>query len=146
MYDNARRTGRITQGEAQRFAEMDARLNRFRADLARDGISLQDCQRISAAIAREREEVIRMTRSDPGVRRCMGDNWRARDDIYRVYNDAWYAGRIDVNEAQRFKAMESRLQNYYNDLARDGLTMEDCYRIGNLIARDRATVDAMARY
>lgn len=146
MYDDARRRGRITPGESQRFAEMEARLTAFRRDLARDGITLQDCQRIGAAIARERDEVIRMTRSDPGVRRCMSDNWRARDDIYRIYNDARYAGRIDVNEAQRFKAMETRLQNYYNDLARDGLTMDDCYRIANLISRDRAVVEGMARY
>lgn len=146
LYDDARRRGRITPGEAQRFAAMDGRLNALRNDLERPGITLQTCQGIGGSIAREREEVIRMTRTDPGVRQCMANNLRARDDIYRIYNDALRAGRIDVNEAQRFRQMEARLQGFQTELQRDGLTMDDCYRIGNAIARERGAVEAMARY
>jgi hypothetical protein len=146
LYDNARRSGRITPGEAQRFAAMDARLNAIRSDMERPGIILPECQRIGGAIARERDEVIRMTRSDPGVRQCMANNWRTREDIYRIYNEALRTGRIDVNEAQRFKQMEARLQGFQAELQRDGLTMDDCNRIGNALARERGAVEAMARY
>lgn len=146
LYDDARRRGRITRGEAQRFAAIDARLNALRGDLERPGMTLADCQHISGALARERDEVIRMTRFDPGVRQCMADNMRARDGVYRVYYDALHAGRINANEAQRFRDIEARLSRYQADLAADGLSMNDCHRIGNAIMRERAAVDAMVRY
>ena len=95
LYDDARCRGRVVPSEAQRFAAIDGRLTAMRRDLERPGMTLADCQRISGAIVREREEVIQMTRFDPSVRRCMGDNWRAREDIYRIYNNALAAGRID---------------------------------------------------
>lgn len=146
LYDDARRRGRITPGEAQRFAAIDSRLNGLRSDLERPGMTLADCQRISGAIARERDEVIRMTRFDPGVRQCMADNMRARDAVYRVYNDALHAGRIDAGEARRFRDIDARLTRYQADLAMDGLSMNDCHRIGSAIMRERAAVDAMVRY
>ena len=143
IYERARRSGRINPAEAQHFNAMEARLANFRAQLARDGISLQDCQRISGAIARERDEVIRMSRYDPGVARCVADNRRAHDDIYAVYNNAQRAGRIRPGEAQRFQAMEKRLAAFQADVKRDGYTLADCQAVSRALVKERAVVNQM---
>jgi len=145
QYENAKRAGRINPSEAQRFNAMEARLNNLRNDLRREGMSLQDCQRISGAIAHERDEVTRMSRYDPATARCVSDNRRAHEEVYRVFNDGTRSGRIDADEAKRFKTMEERLRNYQGELKRDGLSLAECQRIGGAIARERVIVDGMLR-
>lgn len=98
-YERARAAGRISPAEARQFSEMEARLRNFRTQLAWDGLTLQDCQRLGSAIARERDKVARMTRRDPNVARCMADNRRAHQAVYDTYNNAVRAGRIDAGEA-----------------------------------------------
>ena len=144
-YERARRAGRIDPREAQHFNAMEARLRNLRIELGRDGITLQDCQRIGGAIARERNEVARMTRSDPAVARCVADNQRAHQEVVGLYENARRSGRINPNEAQRFNAMEARLQNLRTDLASDGISLQDCQRINGAIAKERAAVEQMVR-
>jgi hypothetical protein len=146
IYENARQSGRIPPNEAQRFNAVEGWLQNYRRDLARDGLTMQDCQRLSGAIAQQREEVLRMSRHDSLVQRCMADNRRAHDTVYSIYNDALRAGRIDGYEAQQFAAIDQRLRRYQADIQRDGVRLEDCQRLGNAIARERAAVDGMARY
>jgi hypothetical protein len=100
---------------------------------------------MSGAIAQERDEVVRMSRYESPVPRCMADNRRARDAVYSVYNDALRAGRIDVNEAQQFAAIDQRLRRFETEIRRDGVSLEECQRLGNAIARERAMVDNMVR-
>jgi ribosomal protein L7Ae-like RNA K-turn-binding protein len=145
LYENAKRSGRINPSEAQRFNAIDARLQNLRADLGRDGIAMQECQRIGGAIARERAEVTRMAQHDPGVARCVADNRRAHEELYKVYNNALRAGRIDAGEAQRFQAIDKRLNGFQAEIKRDGLSLAECQRIGSAIARERALVEKMAR-
>lgn len=145
QYENARRSGRISPAEAQRFNAIEARLNNLRNDLARDGMSMQDCQRIGGAITREREEVTRMSRYDPATARCQADNRRAHEEVHRVYNDGVRSGRIAPGEAKRFQAIEGRLRNFQADLKREGLSLAECQRIGRAIAQERAAVDGMVR-
>lgn len=145
QFENARRAGRINPQEAQRFNAIEGRLNNMRANLASDGISMQDCQRISGAIARERDEVTRMSQYDPGVGRCVADNRRAHDEVHRVYNDGVRSGRISAGEAQRFQAVEGRLRTLQADMRRDGMTLAECQRMSAAIARERKIVDSMIR-
>ena len=145
MYSSASRSGRIDPGEARQFQAMEDRLRNFRAELARDGLSLRDCERIGAAISRERDEVARMTRSDPGLGRCLADARRAHQETSALFEQARRSGRIDPREAQQFNAMEGRLANFRAELARDGLSMSDCQRITGAIARERGEVERMAR-
>ncbi len=145
-YENARRAGHINPGEAQRFRAMEARLNNLRTELARDGTSLQDCQRIAGAIARERDEVIRMARYEPASARCMSDNRRAHWALYEVYNEGVRAGRIDANEAQQFRQMDERLKRFQNAIRQDGVSMDECQRLARTIAQERAIVDRMVQY
>lgn len=145
LYENAKRSGRINPSEARRFNAIDARLQNLRADLGRDGISLQECQRIGGAIARERDEVTRMAKHDPGVARCVADNRRAHEELYKVYNNALRAGRIEASEAQRFQAIDKRLNGFQAEIKRDGLSLAECQRIGGAIAKERALVEKMAR-
>ena len=144
MYSAASRSGRIDPAEAQQFQAMEGRLRKFRADLARDGLSLRDCERIGMAIARERDEVARMSRSDPGLGRCVADARRSHQDLLALYENARRSGRIDPREAQQFNAMEARLANMRNELARDGLSMPDCQRISAALGRERAEVERMS--
>lgn len=146
LYENARRAGRINPREAQRFNSIEGRLQNLKNDLARDGISLQDCQRIGGAIAWERDEVLRMSRYVSPLTQCVADNRRAHDDIYIVYNEARRAGRIDGREAQQFAAIDQRLRNYQAAVQRDGMTLNECQRVGQAIAQERAIVDRMAQY
>lgn len=146
MYENARRSGQINPGEAQRFNAMEARLRNLQNDLGRDGISLQDCQRIGGAVARERDEVLRMGRQEPVAARCMADNRRAHWAVYEVYNDAVRAGRIDSNEAQRFRDVDERLKKFQASIKRDGVSLDECQRLSRAIAQERAMVDSMAQY
>jgi hypothetical protein len=144
MYDAARRSGRISPREADAFNAMEARLRNYRADLARDGISLQDCRRIGSAIASMRDDVARMAQSDPGLGRCMADARRAHGEVYELYDRARRTGRINPREEREFNAMEARLADLKSDLARDGISMRDCQRIHGAIARVREEVDRMA--
>jgi len=146
MYENARRAGQINPGEAQRFNAMEARLKMLRAELARDGTSLQDCQRIGGAVARERDEVIRMARYEPASARCMADNRRAHWALYDVYNEGVRAGRIDGNEAQQFRQMDERLKKFQAAIRQDGVSLDECQRLARAIAQERAIVDRMVQY
>ncbi len=143
LYENARQAGRISPAEAQRFNAIQQRLRLLSGDVARDGLSLQDCQRIGASLAREREEVLRMSRTESPIRRCMADNQRAHDAVYTTYNDAVRSGRINPRESQQFAAIDQRLRGLQNDIRREPVTMDDCLRLGSAIARERSVVDRM---
>jgi hypothetical protein len=145
LYENARNSGRINPAEAQRFQAMEARLNNLRRDLARDGISLQDCRILANTLARDQEDVARMSRYDPGVGRCTAENRATHEATIRTYNDGARAGRIDAAEAARFHAIEQRLAGFQSELKRDGLSLQDCQRLARAIARERALVDAMVK-
>ena len=146
LYENAKRSGRISPSEAQHFNAMEARLGSARTELARDGLSLQECQRIGNGIARERDEVARMTRSDPAVARCMTDNRRAHQEVVALYENAKRSGRINPSEAQRFNAIDARLQKLRADLGRDGISLRECQRIDGAITRERNEVTRMAQH
>ena len=145
LYEDARRQGRINPAEQQRFNAMQAQWQNLRAALARDGLTLQDCRVIGNQIAQQREEIIRMSRVDPGVARCMAENRAAHEGVYAYYNDAVRAGSISPGESQRFAAVEKRLAGYQAQARRSGLTLTECQDIGRAIARERSVVDGMIR-
>lgn len=145
IYNRANRAGRIDPAEAQRFNALQIRLNNIVGQLNRGGLNLQECQYISGQIASERQEVIRMSRFDPGIGRCVADNRAAHNAVYTVYNDGVRTGRISGGEAQRFAAIEKRLTDYQAQAKRDGLTIAECQNISRAIARERAIVDGMIR-
>lgn len=143
LYENAKRAGKIDPGEAQRFNAMEGRLHNLRADLARDGITLRDCERIAGAIARERDEVNRMTRTDSATVRCVTENWRAHDAVYETYNEAARTGKISAGDAQQFRHIDERLKKFLPVLKRGSASLEECQRLSRAIARERTLVDAM---
>lgn len=145
-YERARQAGRINPAQAQQFSAMDARLRNVRGQLARDGLTLNECQYISGEIARMRDEVYRMARHDPALARCMADNRHAHQEVIGIYESARQSGRINPREAQRFNAIQGKLQNLRNELARDGLTLQDCQRMAGAIAYERDEVTRMSRY
>jgi len=64
------------------------------------------------------------------IRRCRSDNQQAHAEVFNTYEAARRAGRINPGEAGQFNAMEARLRNVQIELARDGLSMQECQRIG----------------
>ncbi len=145
LYEDARRRGRINPAEQQHFNAMQGQLQNLRAALARDGLTLRDCQGIGNQIAQNREEIVRMSRFDPGVARCVADNRAAHDGVYALYNGGVRDGRISPQESQRFAAIEKRLAQYQAQARRDGLTLAECQNIGRTIARERVAVENMYR-
>ena len=145
IYERARQAGRIDPAETQQFNAMQARLNYIGAQVARGGYTLAECQYVSNVLAKDRQEVIRMSRYDPGLRQCQAENLRAHNEVHRVYNDGQRAGRIRPEEAQHFSAMEKRLMRFQADLQRDGLTLAECQEISRAIAREHAIVNNMVR-
>ncbi|WP_143086062.1 hypothetical protein [Formivibrio citricus] len=144
LFQQARAAGRISPAEQQQFSAMEARLNNHRNMLARDGLTLAECQHISREIANERAAVQRMAASHSQVRQCRQDNQRAHGEVWQLFQQARAAGRISPSEQQQFSAMEARLNNHRNMLARDGLTLAECQHISREIANERAAVQRMA--
>lgn len=147
QFQRARSAGHISPAEQQQFSAMEARLNNHRHMLARNGLTLAECQHLGREIARERAEVQRMAASparDPRVHQCREDNRRAHSEAVNVFYRARSAGQINPMEAQRFRAIEDRLNNHRNMLARDGLTLAECQHLSREIARERAEVENMA--
>ncbi len=145
LYEDARRRGRINPAEQQRFNAMQGQLQNLRVGLARDGLSFQDCQIIGNQIAQQRDELVRMSRFDPGVARCVADNRAAHDAVYAIYNDGVRTGRISPGESQRFAAIEKRLAGYQAQARQEGLTLAECQNVGRAIARERGVVEGMIR-
>lgn len=148
LFQRARAAGRISPGEAQRFNEMEGHLHRHREMLARDGLTLPECQQIGRELVRERAEVQRMAASpahDPRVMQCRRDNQRTHAEVVDLFQRARAAGRINPGEMHRFNEMEGHLQRHREMLARDGLTLPECQQIGRELANERAAVQRMAR-
>ena len=80
------------------------------------------------------------------IRRCDADNRRAHAEVMDIYNRANRAGRIDPAEAQRFNAMQIRLNNIVGRLNRGGLTLQECQYISGEIANERQEVTRMSRF
>lgn len=145
IFQRARRAARISPAEARDFDVMDERLRRHERALARDGLTLDECERIGREIARERDAVRRMARHDDGTSQCRQDARRAHAEVVHMYRDAERAGRITPDERRRFDDRVERLRRHEAVLSRDGLTLEECGRLQAMIADDREFVRRMAR-
>lgn len=145
LYDRARRNNRISPAESREFNAMDDRLRRYERALARDGLTLPECEHIGREIAREREAVRRMARFDDGVAPCRDEARRAHGEVVRMYQDADRAGRINPGERRQFNDMVERLRRHEAALARDGMTLGECRQLQSMIADDREAVRRMTR-
>lgn len=145
LYDRARRSNRISPAEAREFNAMDDRLRRYERALARDGLTLAECEHIGREIAREREAVRRMARFDDGVAQCRDDARQAHAEVVRMYQDADRAGRINPSERRQFNDMVERLRRYEAALARNGMTLAECRQLQTAIADERDVVRRMSR-
>ena len=146
LYQRARQGNRITPAEAREFNAMDDRLRRYERALARDGLTLAECEHIGRAIGRERETVRRMSRSDPGVGKCRRDNQLAHADVMAMFAEAERTGRITQRERRRFDELQRRFRNYEAQLNGNGLTLAECQALGRTLAADAREVRQMAGY
>ena len=60
MHAKAVKDHMISKGEEHRFREMEGRLNRHRAELAKGGLTLQECETIGKELAKEKEVLAKM--------------------------------------------------------------------------------------
>lgn len=144
LFDRARRNNRISPEEAREFDRMDERLRRYQNVLARNGLTLRECEDIGREIAREREAVYRMSRRDPAVAQCRQDARQAHADVVRMYQDADRAGRINPNERRQFNDMVERLRRHEAALSRDGMNLGECRQLQSMIADEREVVRRMS--
>ncbi|HQB38889.1 MAG TPA: hypothetical protein PL053_06400 [Deltaproteobacteria bacterium] len=147
MFIQARNRGNISPAEQQQFRAMEQRLNAIKQNLSRGGLTLPECQRISQEIARERATVQRMAATpaqNPQLRQCVQNNNASHAQVWQMFIQARNRGNISPAEQQQFRAMEQRLNAIKQNLSRGGLTLPECQRISQEIARERATVQRMA--
>ncbi len=63
IHADAKKAGTMSQAEEKHFHKMDQTLRHHRAMMAKDGLSLAECQKLSAEIAREKAAAERMAAS-----------------------------------------------------------------------------------
>jgi hypothetical protein len=63
MHAKAVKDHMISKGEEHRFREMEARLHRHQATLAKGGLTLQECETLGKDIAKEKEVLAKMAAS-----------------------------------------------------------------------------------
>jgi len=153
IYHRAQAAGNISPVEAQHFAAAEQRLRQHASLLARDGMTLNECQAIGRDIANEHALVGRMAasrpgyspyRGDPALMQCRADAQRTHAETVQLYHRARASGAISPHEAQQFSAAEQRLTRHAQTLARDGLTLRDCEFLQREIAGERVQVERMA--
>lgn len=110
-----------------------------------NGLTLEECRRLSGHIAHERDVVAGMTRHDPGVAQCRRDNRRAHADVVRSFQEADRAGQISRAERRRFDEIVGRMRDHEASLKANGLTLEECRRLGRVIAAEGREVQRMAQ-
>jgi hypothetical protein len=170
LYYRARASGAISPHEAQQFSAAEQRLTRHAQTLARDGLTLRECEFLQREIAGERVQVERMAsarrpvptpapapapapqKPDIAAQRpdsaqlaqCSSANRKARAETLDLYARARAAGRVKQTEAQAFAKMEQRLDERSRMLARDGMTLQECEVLARSIAEQRSLVERMA--
>lgn len=153
IYYRAQAAGNISPLEAQQFAAAEQRLRQHASLLARDGMTLDECQFIGREIDNEHALVRRMAasrpgyapyRGDPALMQCRTDAQRAHAETTQLYYRARASGAISPHEAQQFSAAEQRLSRHAQFLARDGLTLRECEFLQREIAGERMQVERMA--
>ena len=88
--------------------------------------------------------VIAFAAPSPQLRQCVQNNNASHAQVWQMFIQARNRGNISPAEQQQFRAMEQRLNAIKANLSRGGLTLPECQRISQEIARERATVQRMA--
>jgi hypothetical protein len=89
-------------------------------------------------------DVEHFSRAPDPLAQCMAANQRAHAEVHQMYQNAKKAGKIDPKEAQAFAAMEKRLHDLGQQLARGGWTLAECQQFSRAIAAERAALQRMA--
>ena len=156
MHSKARAEKKIDAREEKNFQAMEKRLHTHQQMLAKDGLTLQECERIGKEIAHEKAAVARMAatgpsladkkgKPDPKVAECQKGNAQAHSEAMKMFADARKSGKIDKKEAQELSAREKRLSQHRSAMSRDGLTLAECQQLGKEIAAEKAAVARMAK-
>jgi hypothetical protein len=154
LYYRARASGAISPPEARQLAQAEQRLTRHAQVLARDGLTLRECESLQREIAAERRQVERMAASrpapvsvpagEPRLAECRANAQRAHAETMQQYRRARAAGAISPQEAQQLTQAEQRLTRHAQALGRDGLTLRECESLQREIAAERHQVERMA--
>jgi hypothetical protein len=146
----ASKAGRIGPKEEAAFKGMEERMRKMRADLAKDGFTLEDCHKMGQQIAMEQRTLnnMAMTKGDEKmspVQQCMVHNRDMAKGISAAYQKAQAAKKIEPAEQKAFQEMGQRMGNMQKALAKDGMSLQECQQIAKQMAADRAAVEKMAK-
>ena len=153
LFQRARASGRISPQETQQLIAMEQRLRQIAANLARGGLTLAECRAMTQQLINERTVVARMAAAPgpgPGqggaqaLAQCRQQNATIHSETVRLYQRAMAAGRITPAERGQLAQMDQRLRQYAANLARGGLTLNECRAMTQALINERNVVARMA--
>ncbi len=149
LFRRAMAAGSITPQERQQLAQMEQRLRRISQNLARGGLTLNECQAMTQQLINERNIVARMAAAGPGqdaqaIGQCRQQNGQIHSETMQLFRRAMAGGRITPQERQQLAAMEQRLRQISQNLARGGLTLNECRAMTQALIKERTMVAQMA--
>ena len=83
-------------------------------------------------------------KGDPKVAECRAHNQAAHQALMAEHAKAMKEHMISPQEQKEFRGMEMRLHKHRETLAKGGLTLAECERLGKEIAHEKTVLDKMA--
>lgn len=145
MHAAATKARRLDAAEQAQFQKMETGLRAHQAALAKDGLTLAECEQISKHLSAEKATLAKMasTASSP-VAQCVQHNNQEHAAIMQMHASATKARRLDAAEEATFKRMETGLRQHQAALAKGGLTLAECQQITKHLDGERAALAKMA--
>ena len=159
-FNTANKAGKIDPKEMEAFKASEASLKKHYEDLNKGGLTLAECDKLGAEIAKEKIKVEAMAKtsemakaatvakaavSDPKLTECVAKNVAEHKTILEIFVKAQKAGKIDSKELEAFTASEANLKKLAEDLKKGGLTLAECQQYGAALAKEKTKVEAMAK-
>lgn len=145
VYQNLQRSGRISAQESAEFQQLQARLSEHAGSLARDGLSLAECQNIGNGIRQLHAAVQRMGQGDPRLDACRGQVRQAQAELVQNFQSQQRGGRISAQEAGEFQNLNGRASQMVQAVARDGASFQDCQQTAQFIHQAQGAVQRMGQ-
>lgn len=82
--------------------------------------------------------------ADRVLDQCRAQNSRIHTETMQLFQRAMAAGRITPQERQQLATMEQRLRQIAANLARGGLTLNECRAMTQALINERSVVARMA--
>ncbi len=149
MIVDGKKAGNISAAELGEFARIEGDIAKRRAALAKDGLSLADCESMTKSYESEKATVIKMAAGKNQVvskemAACLVKNKALETEIEKLIADGKKSGNISAAEAGEIADIEARIAKKKGDLIKGGLSQAECESITKSYESEKANVIKMA--